>query len=60
MRYTDQGKEKAAQVASDFPVPAVRYIQKVREFVLGLTFRKLLDTVYARYPDYAVNSVFKS
>lgn len=56
---SDKGKEEATQLLQEFPVPAVRYIQDVREFVLGLTFRKLLDTVYARYPTYAVNSVFK-
>jgi hypothetical protein len=54
------GKEKAAEAAAALPPAAVAYLSKIREFLLGLTFRKLLDTVYARWPEYAVNSVFKS
>lgn len=56
---SDKGTEKAVEIAKEYPPAAVRYLHKIREFVLGLTFRKLLDTIYERYPAYAVNSVFK-
>ena len=57
---TPAGKEIAAQVSQEFPPAAVSYLKQVREFVLGLSFRQLLDTVYKKYPTYAVNSVFKA
>lgn len=57
---SDAGKEKANQISHEFPPAAVAYMKKVREFVSELSFRQLLNTVYKRYPKYAVNSVFKS
>jgi hypothetical protein len=57
---TQAGKEKAIEVSREFPPPAVTYLQQVREFVQRLSFRQLLDTIYKKYPKYAVNSVFKS
>src|ERR1700694_2121808 len=56
---SEAGKAIAKEVQSSIDPKAVTYLHQVREFVLGLTFRRLLDTIYARYPDYAVNSVFK-
>jgi hypothetical protein len=56
---TEEGRRKAQEVAQQFPAPAVAYLSTVREFLLKLSFRKLLDTIYARYPDYAANSLFK-
>jgi hypothetical protein len=56
---SEQGQEKAQELAKEFPPAVTGYLSKVREFLLTLTFRRLLDTIYARYPNYAVNSVFK-
>lgn len=56
---TEQGQAKAVELESSLDPRAVTYLHKVREFVLGLSFSRLLDTIYERYPDYAVNSVFK-
>ena len=56
---SESGKSAAKELQTSIDPKAVNYLHQVREFVLGLTFRRLLDTVYARYPDYAVNSVFK-
>jgi hypothetical protein len=57
---TEAGEKKATEIAGSFPPAAVTYLKSIREFVQGLGFRRLLDTIYAKYPEYAVNSVFKS
>jgi hypothetical protein len=54
-----EGEAKARELAASLPADAAVYLRRVREFVLKLSFRKLLDTVYAKYPAYAVKSVFK-
>ncbi len=37
----------------------VRYLEALRRFTLSLGFHDLLRAVYKKYPEYAVNSVFK-
>lgn len=54
-----EGEAKARELGASLPADAAIYLRRVREFVLKLSFRKLLDTVYAKYPAYAVKSVFK-
>lgn len=56
---TPKGDEAYEQVAARKNADLVAYVRKVREFVGSLSFRALLTKVYARYPDYAVNSVFQ-
>jgi uncharacterized protein YwgA len=56
---TSEGQELARSVAKGMDSRTVQYLQKVRDFVGGLSFRKLLTTVYEHYPDYAVNSEFE-
>jgi hypothetical protein len=56
---SEAGKSVAKELENSLDPKAVSYLHQIREFVLRLSFRNLLDTVYARYPDYAVNSVFK-
>lgn len=56
---SETGKAAVKELQSSLDPKAVSYLHQVREFVLKLSFRSLLDTVYARYPEYAVNSVFK-
>ena len=56
---TEEGAAKALELKRTLNPKAVEYLHQVREFVLSLSFSKLLDTVYARYPAYAVKSVFK-
>ena len=57
---SENGASIASSLAPSFDPNAVEYLRKLREFVASLSFRQLLDTVYAKYPEYAVNSVFKS
>jgi hypothetical protein len=54
-----KGKKRAQEAANYLPTEAVTYLRKVRKYVLRVSVRKLLDTVYDRYPSYAVKNVFK-
>lgn len=56
---TAQGRELVGRLVQKFDARAVSYLEKIREFVEAQSFRSLLDVVYSRYPDFAVNSVFK-
>lgn len=57
---SDKGKVLTEQLASSFKPEALNYLRQLREYILKLSFRQLLDAVYTKYPEYAVNSVFKS
>lgn len=56
---TGTGEGLAIELSSSVDPRASRYFATVREFVTRLSFRKLLNAIYERYPDYAVNSVFR-
>ena len=56
---TPAGQSRAEDLRRRSSAEATDYITRVAEFVRGLPFGKLLKTVYARYPEYAVNSVFQ-
>lgn len=56
---TSEGESVAERIAPAFNPAAIDYLRRLREFVVNLSFRQLLDTIYAKYPEYAVNSVFK-
>ena len=56
---TGTGEGLAIELSSTVDPRASRYFATVREFVTRLPFRKLLNAIYERYPDYAVNSVFR-
>lgn len=56
---TPEGRELAQNVAEGMDDKAVQYLQRLRDFVSGLSFRRLLMTVYEHYPAYAVNSVLE-
>jgi uncharacterized protein len=56
---TDAGKKTADAIAAAMPPQLVEYIASIRKFVTSLSFSQLLSAVYKRYPEYAVNSVFK-
>jgi hypothetical protein len=55
---TPEGAEVAQSITRTANPKASQYLRTLRAFVDGLSFRQLLTTVYNRYPDYAVNSVF--
>ena len=57
---TPSGAEASARL-TDGAWPAIRtYLGQIREFLRGLPFHRLLPIIYRKYPDYAVNSIFKS
>lgn len=56
---SEKGKKKAKELADAMPPEAATYLRRVRQFVLKVGFRELLDTVYEKYPAYAVKSVFR-
>ena len=57
---TAEGRKIAQRVIKGMNTHAVTYLQTLRDFVTKISFRQLLTAVYRRYPEYAVNSVFKS
>lgn len=56
---TPAGKERAELVSKEASPRAVAYLQTLTTWVLSVSFRDLLKAVYSKYPDFAVNSVFK-
>jgi uncharacterized protein YwgA len=58
-RLTDKGRIAARQHEPQINPRAVAYLHTLREYVSELSFKALLNAVYAMYPQYAVKSVFK-
>jgi hypothetical protein len=56
---TAAGVATLGEVVASMHPEALRYLGEIRQFVMKLPFRSLLQAVYQRYPDYAVNSVFR-
>jgi uncharacterized protein YwgA len=56
---SEKGKKKAHEAAKNLPDEAATFLRKIRKWVLVVSTKKLLDTVYERYPAYAVKSVFR-
>ncbi len=56
---TPQGEQAVKEEGRRLQPGLVRYLGQLRQFVTNLSFRALLNAVYDRYPDYAINSVFR-
>lgn len=56
---TPMGLEMVQHVIEATDSRMAEYAARLREYVRKLSFSKLLTRVYERYPDYAVNSVFR-
>jgi uncharacterized protein YwgA len=56
---SEKGEKKAHEVARHLPNEAATFIRKIRKWVLVVSTRKLLDTIYDRYPAYAVKSIYR-
>lgn len=56
---SEKGKREAHKLSRDMPPQAIAYLRKIRAFVLSVSFTKLLDTIYAKYPRFATKSVYK-
>ena len=55
---TSAGKMAAEMVEVGFDPDALEYLKRVVEWVQGQTFSSLVRSIYAKYPEYRVNSVF--
>lgn len=55
-----KGESLASRLISSFDPATIDYLHRLREYVAALPFRNLLNVVYAKYPEYAVKSVFMS
>ena len=58
-RATDAGRAEAARVAPKWMPDVIRFLGEVRAYTLRHGFQELLKAVYKKYPEYAVNSVFR-
>lgn len=57
---SDEGRKAAKASRVSLDPNATEYLDQIRNFVVKLGFRSLLSAIYKKYPDYAVNSVFKT
>lgn len=56
---TVDGAKKAEEVQKDMPPGHADHVHAVVDWVETKSFGQLLTSVYAAYPEYAVNSVFR-
>ena len=56
---TDAGKAKASEFAKSLDDVPREYLKKLVGWVSQVGFSQLLRSVYAKYPEYAKNSVFQ-
>jgi uncharacterized protein YwgA len=56
---TEHGRERAERLAAEADAGAVARLRAIRDEVTSLSFAALLESVYARYPEFARASVFR-
>lgn len=56
-RLSAKGRARYEQLRAVLEPDVAQEIDRVKELIAGLSFRALLQHVYSRYPEYAVNSV---
>ena len=56
---TESGRNIVLALEKDVDARLADFLRRVVEWVKGQSFSDLLRSVYAAYPDYAVNSVFR-
>ena len=56
---TDSGRDRAASLLGQMPGDAREYLSNMIIWILSVDFTQLLRSIYAKYPDYARNSVFR-
>ncbi len=57
---TAAGIDYGRHILEDAPREAAHHVAEIKRRVTGVTFNRLLEDVYSDYPEYAVNSVFRS
>lgn len=58
-RPTPGGADLAHCISETMMPDALRFLGRLRHFVQTVSFRRLLEQVYKRYPQYATNSLFR-
>ena len=58
-RLTNEGHNEAEKIFEALDPKAQRYIDKVSDFVLSLSFSSLVSAIYKAYPEMRRNSVFQ-
>jgi hypothetical protein len=56
---TEQGKQKASELAGNATTAQISYLNRVVQWAQSLSFQELIASIYKRYPEYKVNSVFR-
>ena len=56
---TPPGADFIKGIETKLPSDATKYLKEVVEWAQGLSFQKLVRTIYAHYPEYKANSVFR-
>jgi len=54
------GNKATKEIKKQFPPKAINFINKIREFVDEVSFRKLLETIYQAYPKYSIKSLVQN
>ncbi len=57
-RASAAGLERARQLEDIVPASAIEYLGRVVRWACTLTFRQLVRSIYAQFPEYEENSVF--
>jgi hypothetical protein len=57
---TAAGEREATRIEELAPEPRVAALLGIRDWVAAQPFRELLATVYRLYPEFGVNSVFRT
>jgi len=56
---SEKGVNAAEKVLEDAPPEFTNYLQQVISWIQPLSFQVLISSVYARFPEYKVNSIFQ-
>ena len=57
---TESGRERARKLAKTTDKEGIEYLRSVVRWVSSVSFQQLLRSIYAKYPKYAKNSLFRS
>ncbi len=58
-RLNDEGRARAKEVLDQLTPEVREYFKNVAEFVQKLSFTALVSSIYKKYPEMKVNSVFR-
>lgn len=54
-----KGQTRSEEIRKENNIGLVTYINEAVQWVKSLNFSELLRAIYAKYPEYSINSVFK-